>query len=821
MEQPPHSLPATKLALKSSTIFLNETDEPISGVILISNENIEEFIPEQHFSPEKLKEILANFEFHDFGESFIFPGIIDLNVHLNSNYEEKWSNIEEVTRMASQGGITTILDHPLMNNYASDFDETESIANRIKSLQGRLHVDCGLLAYLGKHNYKSIKEIYEEGSVFGFKLHLSKTLQPNLPFIERKCLKSLFKKIEKTPSLHGVLLSFDCMYVSDRERFMCSPMRGSDKEKRLDLSFEIKKFDKFAGGVHEVIPSAEEMSDETYPCDLEIEQIIEEQTYGSHTPKKKEGETSPSEIDKLRIRANLVAKSQKENAIANLELVQYNMKFSINELDEDEEEEGHYEKEPKIKLNKSISTDNELYDQLEASDDDYDNSTTTSRKINEVIESSPKANMTKKQSPVKLIFFPESTEKQIFQGNPLKSKIHDVYSKLNQEGPEENLEKTQTVSFNVSGDLQDEVKEKEEEFKEEKTTENEAKILYPECKIIDTSSRSINIAPSKLYSRRMTVPNLGVSASKTFKKLVSTELDTIQVEKDEDKEKEDVNNRDYNIYLSHHSLSWESNGLKMIFKNFHNFHNVSILFSNLSSMSLFFMIKLLGERINPLDNVKLYTEACVPYLYFHNKMIKSGHTKFKNSPPIRIKEERDLMIQGFRINNLIDVVSSFHMSNPPEYKRIDRGNFRRCFNGLSNIGYNLQVLWTKMYLKEKKRLQKKKHYEETDEVLDQKKFDWIFKEIIKRLCTNPAKIMGLKEQKGKIKKGFQADLVVWNPYKIITVDQKKVALSSPKLFLFNNKKLYGEVTHTFLRGKLIYREGENLNLKSGTVLRKF
>ena len=115
---------------------------------------------------------------------------------------------------------------------------------------------------------------------------------------------------------------------------------------------------------------------------------------------------------------------------------------------------------------------------------------------------------------------------------------------------------------------------------------------------------------------------------------------------------------------------------------------------------------------------------------------------------------------------------------------------------------------------------KKKIYEENDEILDKQQFDWIFKEIVKRLSVNPAKILGIEDKKGKIKKGLQADFVIWNPLKIITIDHKTVTLSSPKLFLFNNRKLYGEVTHTFLRGRLIYKLGENLNLKSGKIIRK-
>ena len=795
------------IALKSSNIFIDHESDPISGLILVSFEEISDIISINSLTNEILEEIRKTHEFYDLGDSFIFPGIIDLNVHLNSNYEEKWSHPTEITRMAAKGGITTIIDNPLMNSYNAEFDESKCIKSRIKDLEGKLCVDCGLLGYIGNHNYKNIKEIFDEGDVLGFKLYLSKTMIPELPFITKQNLKSLFKKIEKHPNLHKILLAFDCVYVTDRERSMCSPMRGEKKENRFDLSFEIKKFNKFAGGVHEVIETSEEMSDQKYISDIEIEGILDE--YEKKSPNQ---EMISSEIDKLRIKANLVAKSQKENAIANLELVQYNQKFSINTIEEDDAD--YMEEKEEEKLNKSLSTDQELYNDIEASgDEDYDNSTTTSIKIKKVFEVSSNNERSPKKSPPKLLFFKENPNKDDlnkFEGNPLKESIRCVYNKLNENENEKDNDQSSTNNYeNKSAFIF-------KNSKKENEGEKPQRIIFPQA--FDNSIRPV-IGPSKLLSRRMTIPNLSSVGKKNLNAEIFTKLKDLDVEKEEDKEKEDINNREYNIFLANHSLIWESNGVKLIFKNLKVFKNVTILFSNLSSMSLFFMVKFFNEQIKPSFNVDLYTEVCTPYLYFHNKMIKASQTKFKNCPPIRIKEERDLLTQGLKINNLIDVVSSFHMSNPPEYKRIDKGNFRRCFNGLSCIGFNLQILWTKLYIKEKKKLKKNKKNEKFDEILENDQYNKIFKELIKKLCVNPAKIIKLDGKKGVIKKGFQADFVVWNPYKIITIDHKAITLS-PKLFLFNNIKLYGEVTHTFLRGKLIYKLGEDIVGHSGRIIRR-
>lgn len=226
------------------------------------------------------------------------------------------------------------------------------------------------------------------------------------------------------------------------------------------------------------------------------------------------------------------------------------------------------------------------------------------------------------------------------------------------------------------------------------------------------------------------------------------------------------------------------------------------------------MVKFACERLNGLGNVKLLTEVCIPYLYFHSEMIKPKETKFKNSPPIRVKQEKDLLLQGVKEENLVDIVSSSHIYIAPEYKIIDKGNFRKSFDGLSCIGFNLQVLWTKLYIREKK---KPIEIEEKE-----KQFNNLFKIIIKKMCVNPAKILGLENKKGSIKKGAHADLVVWNPFKIIKIEPQKIVLNSPKLFLFRKKRMYGEVTHTFLRGKLVYKLGDPslLKEKNGKIIRK-
>ena len=48
-------------------------------------------------------------------DDYIFPGLIDLNVSLNETAEEEWNDVANITKMAVQGGITTIIANPFMS----------------------------------------------------------------------------------------------------------------------------------------------------------------------------------------------------------------------------------------------------------------------------------------------------------------------------------------------------------------------------------------------------------------------------------------------------------------------------------------------------------------------------------------------------------------------------------------------------------------------------------------------------------------------------------------------------------------------------------
>ena len=72
--------------------------------------------------------------------------------------------------------------------------------------------------------------------------------------------------------------------------------------------------------------------------------------------------------------------------------------------------------------------------------------------------------------------------------------------------------------------------------------------------------------------------------------------------------------------------------------------------------------------------------------------------------------------------------------------------------------------------------------------------------------TNPARIMGMGHRKGAIAPGLDADLAFVNLNDEWTLHRKDV-VSSAGYSIYENWKFKGRVTHTYLRGEAVLRDG--------------
>ena len=771
--------------IKCNNIYTDSSAAPISGLLIFSSK-FEKIIDFSCCSEMEKNDFSKNHQIIDFSDSYIFPGIIDMNVHLNCNYEEsEWVNIEEITKLAIQGGITTLIDNPIMNNYDEQFDELVCLKSRISALRENIYSDCGLFSYIGKHNVMKIEEIHDSKLALGYKIHLNRTWMPELPYMNKKAFGQLIKLIKEKNSLRNILLAFHSVSASDKEFFICSPLRTERKEVRYQAEI-ISKASDFRGGLAEDFDpnSNEDDPKRQYLLDEEIDEWME----STDKSRSKLSQNGIGKFQKLETQAKIVAKFQEENSIVRMELSQYNPKDS-----------------PLIEALEQSSSSSFIESDISAKNEISEINSSSNEKLNSVPLNPPKQCQT---SPI------IKSSLQAFQSKKVPPLI--VFNKL-------------TTS---ADDKEQGIYDREE--------------IKTADAIIKKESLKLVSEPSKLLSRRM-VSLVNVTSEKSMEQLNSlNSFSSFEAIKKQDlktdnkpnKERENVLNHNYDIFLSNHILLWEVKGIRMIlkktekvFRNSEQKDTVKLLFMNISSNALLFQVNKFKEINEISQKINVLTEVCAPYFFFYNTKIRQSQTKFKVSPPIRIKKERDLFLQTVKQDGLVDVVSSFHFTVPWKYKYIDKGNFRRSFEGLSCLGFNLQLLWTKLFQNTQKASSKdqairmileNENMQSKAIKIEIETFQKIFKLLINKLCENPSKILNLKK-KGRISVGLDADFLIWNPFKSYRIKAKDLPLKETKGFIPLNNEVYGEIKETYLRGELVFQrneKGPHLYRKKGDILER-
>jgi allantoinase len=88
------------------------------------------------------------------------------------------------------------------------------------------------------------------------------------------------------------------------------------------------------------------------------------------------------------------------------------------------------------------------------------------------------------------------------------------------------------------------------------------------------------------------------------------------------------------------------------------------------------------------------------------------------------------------------------------------------------------------------------------------------------MATAPACLVGLDGSKGAIAPGYDADLVAFDAEATFTVDERFLEHRHP-ITPYHGRTLAGRVDATWLRGTLVFREGDFPGPPSGrSLLRK-
>ena len=173
-------------------------------------------------------------------------------------------------------------------------------------------------------------------------------------------------------------------------------------------------------------------------------------------------------------------------------------------------------------------------------------------------------------------------------------------------------------------------------------------------------------------------------------------------------------------------------------------------------------------------------EVCPHHFVLSDSDITSVDGNFKMNPPLRSKEDVRALIEGLK-SGIMDCISTDHAPHSAEEKA---HGFDSPF-GIVGLETSAALTYNYLVLKE-------------DMPVDQ---------MVRLMSYNPAKVLGLDSERGTLKAGAKADIVIFDPEKVWTVDVNKFR-SKGKNTPFNGYELKGKCVTTICRGKVVYDENQ-------------
>jgi dihydropyrimidinase len=199
------------------------------------------------------------------------------------------------------------------------------------------------------------------------------------------------------------------------------------------------------------------------------------------------------------------------------------------------------------------------------------------------------------------------------------------------------------------------------------------------------------------------------------------------------------------------------------------------------------------ESIEPIEIARekgwdIWGETCTQYLFVDDSALDKPDfegAKYVYTPPPRPKENQEHLWKALG-SDVLSVVSTDHCPfNWPDQKGLGRDDFSKIPNGGPGIENRLHMLW---------------NFGVRAGRFDVNRF-------VQLVSTNPAKYFGMYPRKGTIAPGSDADIVVWDPEKKLTLSAK-THHSNVNYNLFEGTEVTGAPEVVLVRGQVIVENDE-------------
>jgi len=245
--------------------------------------------------------------------------------------------------------------------------------------------------------------------------------------------------------------------------------------------------------------------------------------------------------------------------------------------------------------------------------------------------------------------------------------------------------------------------------------------------------------------------------------------------------------RAYATYLASRPRSWEDAAIAQMIELCRE-TRARVHIVHLSSASALPLIRSAKD-----DGLPLTVETCPHYLCLTAEEVPEGATEWKCAPPIRERENRELLWAGLE-SGVIDFVTSDHSPCTPHLKKPAEGDFCGAWGGIASLQLGLPSVWAQAHAR-----------------------GMSLTQLVALMSERPARLAGVERRKGRIARGFDADLAAFSPDGYTTVARDALQFRH-KVSPYIGREVLGQIEKTWLRGQPIYADGVHTDARGRAIL---
>ena len=200
-----------------------------------------------------------------------------------------------------------------------------------------------------------------------------------------------------------------------------------------------------------------------------------------------------------------------------------------------------------------------------------------------------------------------------------------------------------------------------------------------------------------------------------------------------------------------------------------------------------------------MNGQKVYAETCPQYLLLDDSVYSKPDfegAKYVCAPPIRKKADQDCLWKALA-NGQIQTVATDQCSFTMEQKALGKDDFTKIPGGLPGVQTRGTLLYT--------------YGVRTGRITQE--------QMCRLLSENAAKLYGVYPNKGVIREGSDADIVVFDPEKE-SVISAKTHLYHTDNNPYEGFKLHGDIDSVYLRGAHVVQDGKVILEKTGKYIKR-